>query len=209
MKFRIAACFLSLLLVAACLKQPQVAAEKEKQPRLKIRTEANGQVFIEPALKQQNNVFIKLSDTTAQAKLRLSQHIREALSGKGYRVVGEPEKANYIIQGNVVESGEVSAELLQKAYVSPFGAKFRELQTGKTDPVANAVGYLFRKAKGKNYVIIVDFQLTQKRKIASSRQKTEFSRCRVITGTKGCHAPIDEAMSQLRENFKSHLVAYF
>lgn len=175
---------------------------------LNIKTEANGQVFIEPARKGQNRVLVKISDPTAQANLRLAESIRSALKEKGYRITENTDNANFIIQGNVIRSGEVEPELLEAAYKSPFGARFRVIEP-KADPIAKTVGLFFRAAKGKSYAIIVDLILTEKKMDGNSRQSVEKSRCRIIAGVDGSHLPIDQTMPKLREYFKNHVSAYF
>jgi hypothetical protein len=200
---------LFILILIAGVAQAVVDEERAHQLKISTRTEVNGQVFIELALKGQNNVFIKISDPTAQAELRIAKHLKEALIAKGYKVAKTPETANYIMQGNIIESGEVSPELLKKAYSSPFGAKFIELDNNQKDPITQAVGFLFNKAKGKSYAIIADFKLTQKIKVSPKKIRTVQGRCRVITGTGGCHAGIKAAMAKLRDDFKKHIVSYF
>ncbi len=194
-----------VLLMFLALSSSMVSAAEKT---LNIKTKATGQVFIEPARKGENRVLIKISDPTAQAKLRLAKSLETTLTEKGYRITDDPDKANFIIQGTVIRSGEVEPELLEGAWDSPFGSRFRLIEP-KTDPISKTVGLFFRAAKGKSYAIIVDMILTEKKTNINNHKSVEKSRCRVVAGVDGSTLPIDETMPQLREHFNNHVTAYF
>lgn len=211
MKRKIIVFILFCWVISGCTaSKTTVQPEKGQTSQIKVRSQVNGQVYIEPIFKGQNFIFIKISDPTEHAGLKLAQHLKTALSTKGYQITQEPQKANYIMQGRVISSGEIKPELLEAAYSSPYGSRIRSFEQSKRpDLIADTIGFLARQAGGKKYAIVMDIHLSQNIKISPRKIKTDRSMCRLIIGSEASHLPVDQAMIQLREKFKSHIAAYF
>lgn len=78
-------------------------------------------VFLEPSAKENQTVYVQVRNTTDVAALNIADSIKTGLRMKGYQVVSDPKKAQYMLQANVLSAGEMNAETKEQMLLSGFG----------------------------------------------------------------------------------------
>lgn len=189
---------------------------EESNDHIKIRTETSGQIFLTPPRKGKKHVLIKIVDTESH-DLNLNETIKNRLIKRGYQIVDYPDRADYMLQGKVVQSGEVEPEVLKAAYKSRVGTKLysREVQS-QNDLIGRAVGVFLNGTQNflngtqkKSYVIIVDLKITEIQEDRYSRKVTKSNKARIVSGANGCQLSLEETVSKLRDNIVNHAVSVF
>src|SRR5580692_10422015 len=67
----------------------------------------SGTIFLEPSAAENQKVYVQVRNTTDIDSLNLAESIKVGLRTKGYQVVSDPKKAQYLLQANVLSAGEM------------------------------------------------------------------------------------------------------
>ena len=68
---------------------------------LQTKATMSQSIFIDPVSKSKQTIFVALRNTSGQ-EINLESKILQKLQSKGYIVVDDPDKANFILQANVL-----------------------------------------------------------------------------------------------------------
>ncbi|WP_297812218.1 complement resistance protein TraT [uncultured Helicobacter sp.] len=102
---------------------------------LQTKATMSQSIFIDPVSKSKQTIFVALRNTSGQ-EINLESKILQKLQSKGYIVVDDPDKANFILQANVLycdvkqENNAVGAGVLGGAVGAGVGGYNHHSATG-------------------------------------------------------------------------------
>ncbi|MEX3808909.1 complement resistance protein TraT [Paraburkholderia sp. BR13439] len=122
----------------------QVAISKHD---LDVQTKMSDTIFLDPVADSKKTVFVQIRNTSDKPDFDIAADVKAAVSGKGYRIVGDPDHAQYILQANILQVGKVAPSAAQEAfggYGAPLGGAFlgaataASLGSTRAAPIAGA-----------------------------------------------------------------------
>jgi hypothetical protein len=143
---------------------------------LEVKTQMSETIYLDPVTHGQKTVFISIKNTSDQ-NMDINERLRNALTVKGYKVVSNPSNAHYMLQGNILQVGKMSASASQSALGGGFGSVLAGAGTGvalgaltnnSNSMIAGGLaGGLVSMAadsliKAVNYTMITDIQISEK-----------------------------------------------
>lgn len=78
---------------------------------LYVENKMSRTIFLEPVGPEQRTVFIEVRNTSDQPEFTVSDAVRQAIAARGYTVVEDPDRAQYLLQANVLQVGKVHQEM--------------------------------------------------------------------------------------------------
>lgn len=109
-------------LLAGCAAT-QVAIAKHD---LDVQTKMSDTIFLDPTAEAKRTVFVQVRNTSDRPDFDIAGDVTSAITAKGYRVVNDPDTAQFILQANVLQVGRVAPSAAQGA----FGSYGSALSTG-------------------------------------------------------------------------------
>lgn len=91
----------------------QVAISKRD---LDVQTKMSDTIFLDPVGEDKRTVFVQVRNTSDKQDFDIANEVTSAVAAKGYRVVTDPDKAQYILQANILQVGKVSASAAQMSF---------------------------------------------------------------------------------------------
>lgn len=91
-----------------------------KKRNLDVQTKMSETVFLEPSAPSKRTVFLSIRNTSDK-DIQIEQPIISAIQSRGYTISNDPEKANYMIQANVLQVGKSDLRTAEGALSSGFG----------------------------------------------------------------------------------------
>lgn len=112
-KASISAFIISGLLVGCAATQTAISKRN-----LDVQTKMSDTVFLDPVGEKNKTVFVQVRNSTDKPELDLAPTVKIAVEQKGYRLMGDPDSAHFILQANIL-----SVERSTKNPISsPFGS---------------------------------------------------------------------------------------
>lgn len=87
---------------------------------LEVQTRMSHTIFLEPTTQENKRVFIQVRNTSGKNTLNMQNRIALALVDKGYTIVNDPKKANYIVQTNVLRITKANRRDIDSAFDAGF-----------------------------------------------------------------------------------------
>lgn len=112
----LALCTASLIGLSGCSATHTMV----KKRNLDVQTKMSETVFLEPVASDKRVIFIDMRNTSDK-DLPILDNIKAVLSERGYRIADAPEKANFMLQGNVLHVGRTDLRTAQSALDAGFG----------------------------------------------------------------------------------------
>ena len=143
---------------------------------LEVKTQTSETIYLDPTANSQKTVFVTIKNTSDQA-MDINKKLRNVSTAKGYKVVSNPSNAHYMLQGNILQVGKMSATASQLALGNGFGSVLAGVGTGaalgsltdnsNTIMAGGLAGGLVSMAadslvKAVNYTMITDIQISEK-----------------------------------------------
>lgn len=157
-----------------------------------VNTQFTRYFSINPPMKNQNVVYVQVQDSTGQ-KLSLQPRIAGAIKAKGYTMTKYPEKAYYVLQGNVIHAGEIETDVLDFAYKTDYGDRIIRRNAAEPDMIAVGLQKLTQAATAKSQCIILDIKLVEyhnkngrRKRVSRRADKTT----RIVSGITGRSLPM-------------------
>ena len=132
-----------------------------------------------------NFIYIKITNTTDKQGIALERKLTQSLTAKGYRIAKFANKADYMLQANVLQAGEISEQDLNSAMVSGYGGALvgglLGSQSGWGGSLAGGLaGGLISIAadalvKDVTFSVTVDVRISEKREPGSLQMETKQS----------------------------------
>jgi hypothetical protein len=91
----------------------QVAISKHD---LDVQTKMSDTIFLDPTPESKRTVFVQVRNTSDRADFDINQDVSAAIAAKGYRVVNDPDKAQFILQANILQVGKVAPSAAQMSF---------------------------------------------------------------------------------------------
>jgi len=108
----------ALLLLAGCGATMTAVGKRD----LEVQTRMTNSVFLDPVAPAQRTVFVQLRNTSDRPDFDIADAVKAAIAARGYRVVEDPEQAQYMLQANVLQVGVTSPTAAEANFGGGFGS---------------------------------------------------------------------------------------
>lgn len=115
--FRFAALLLGAFALAACSAATTAISKRE----LDVQTRMSDSIFLDPLPPARRTVFVQVKNTSDRSDFDIEADVKSALLERGYQLVDNPDRAQYMLQANVLQAGENSVTAAEDAFSSGFG----------------------------------------------------------------------------------------
>ncbi|MFN4267049.1 MAG: complement resistance protein TraT [Aquabacterium sp.] len=105
----------------------QVAIAKRE---LDVQTKMSATIFLDPVKAADRTVFVQIRNTSDKQEFDVATEITQAVAAKGYRVVDDPDQAQFFLQANVLYVGKSSSTASQTLLSGGYGAPVAGAVTG-------------------------------------------------------------------------------
>lgn len=105
------------LLAAACSATSTAISKRE----LDVQTKMSDSIFLDPLPPRNRRVFVQVRNTSDKQDFDIEHQIKSAIASRGYRLVDNPDHAQYLLQANVLQAGKNSPTAAEQAFGSGFG----------------------------------------------------------------------------------------
>jgi len=92
-----------------------------KKRNLDVQTKMSSSVFLEPVAPEQKIVYFDMRNTSDK-DMEVTKNIESAFIKKGYKITKNPQKATYMLQGNILKVGKSDLREAKKILHSGYGA---------------------------------------------------------------------------------------
>jgi hypothetical protein len=168
--------------------------------QLDVQTKMSETIFLDPVGPEKRTVFVQVKNTSAHPELNLAAGITNAIANNGYTIVTDPDKANYLLQANVLKVGKTDLRDTEDALSKGFGGALTgglaggavgALASDKDEAVIaggliGAAAGLIADAmvKDVSYSIITDIQLSERAEGISVKEEVKSSLKQGTSGTR-------------------------
>ncbi len=114
-----------------------------KKSDIRIETNINEGVFLEPVGKAQMRAYVRVRNNTGQS-LGVEQALRAELAAQGIRVVDDPKNATHTLEANILKMGryaEEDAAALSLGYGAAIGAAAGGVLAASSGNYSNVPSY--------------------------------------------------------------------
>lgn len=111
---------------------------------LDVQTKMSDTIFIEPVTADKRTVYVSVRNTSDKPDFTVEPAIRRQFEAAGYRVVDDPDDAQFMLQANVLQAGRNSETAAEAAGGGGFGSAV----TGGA--IGAGTGYLLGQAGGSD-----------------------------------------------------------
>ncbi len=131
-----------LIIASVSLLNGCSAIDKSIKHRiLDVQTKISKTVFLDPVAGDKKTVILQIRNTSDKKDLDIVSEIKMAIEDKGYKIVTDPGKANFMIQANILQVGKSTEE-------DPFSS----LSSGYDGALAGgAIGALVASSDSNDY----------------------------------------------------------
>lgn len=111
------------ILICACLSLSACAATTTaiSKRELDVQTRMSDSIFLNPMPASNRSVYVQVRNTSDQEDFTIENQVKAAIKKRGYRVVDNPDNAQYLLQANVLQAGKSSVTAAEEAFGSGFG----------------------------------------------------------------------------------------
>lgn len=125
----------SILMFAGCAGAVHTMVKKSD---LDVQTKMSETIFLDPVSPDKRTVFIQIRNTSDK-DIDIRQEVQSAISARGYQVIDDPEKANFMLQANILQVGKTDLREVNNAFISGYGGALGGAIAGAA--IAGATGY--------------------------------------------------------------------
>ncbi|HDR9106041.1 complement resistance protein TraT [Paraburkholderia sp. A2RO-4L] len=83
---------------------------------LDVQTKMSDTIFLEPVADSKKTVYVQVRNTSDKPDFDIAQDVNAAIAAKGYRIVTDPDKAQFILQANILQVGKVAPSAAQESF---------------------------------------------------------------------------------------------
>lgn len=105
-------------LLTGCAAATTAVAKRQ----LDVQTRMTESVFLDPVAPARRAVFVQVRNTSDRPAFDLEPAIRASIAARGYRVVDDPDEAEFVLQANVLQAGRTSRTAAENAFGGGFGS---------------------------------------------------------------------------------------
>ena len=92
-----------------------------KHGKLEVQTKMSETVFLDPVADSKKTVLLQIRNTSDKKDMQITDEIKQAVEAKGFRVVTDPAKAQFMIQANILQVGKNNLDDPYSALTSGYG----------------------------------------------------------------------------------------
>jgi hypothetical protein len=133
-----------VVMFSGCAGVIQTAIKKRN---LDVQTRMSASVFLEPVAPEEQIVYVRVRNTTDK-DINIESVIKQAFVKKGFKVVANPKKANFMIQANLLQIGKSDKRTAQNALIGGFGGAIVGASIGRATGGSGYAGGLIGAAIG-------------------------------------------------------------
>ena len=89
---------------------------------LDVQTKMTDSIFLEPVAAPDRTVLVEVRNSSDRPHLDIAPAVRAALAERGYRLVDDPQDAQFLLQANVLQVGRMSEAAAEGAFAKGFGS---------------------------------------------------------------------------------------
>ncbi|MBF0208055.1 MAG: complement resistance protein TraT [Oligoflexia bacterium] len=89
---------------------------------LDVQTKMSNTIFLNPSSENPRTIYLQIKNTSDRPDFTVKNEIVNSLTAKGYRIVDNPNSANYILQTNILQAGKTDITAAEKAFGGGFGS---------------------------------------------------------------------------------------
>lgn len=174
---------LSSLVLASCATSAAV-----QRTNLDVETKMSSSIFLEPAEPEAKTIYVQVRNTSDKPAFNIENNVVQALRSRGYLVTNDPNKANYMLQANVLSAGEIDKRTRDQLMTEGFGSAaiggavglgIGALASGHSDALIGgalagaALGSILNASfKDTTYSVVTDVQVSQRMNKAITSRTT-------------------------------------
>lgn len=87
---------------------------------LAVQTKMSDSIFLEPVEPEKQIVYVRVRNTTDK-NINIENNVKEAFRSKGFKITLHPNKAEFMVQANLLQIGKSDAKSARSALESGFG----------------------------------------------------------------------------------------
>lgn len=175
----------SVLLVTITLSGCFATNTAITKRNLEIKTKMSETLFLDPVSDDQKIIYVKIRNTTGVDGLGIEDSIKTSLIKNGYVIITNPNRANFILQANILQAGQNTDE---KSLLENFadavvpgiiGGVIGKNAGGDTGAVIGAtagatVGFMSSSlVQDVTYSLITDIEVKQRTTTSSIKTKNK------------------------------------
>jgi len=103
---------------------------------LDVQTRMSDAVFLDPVGPDKRTVFVQVRNTSDKPNFDLEGPIKNAIRGKGYQVLDDPEAAHFKLQAQILSVSKASVTAAEAALNGGYGAPLAGITAGAVAGVA-------------------------------------------------------------------------
>ena len=130
--------FLMLLALMVVLTGCGAVHTAVAKRHLDVQTRMSHAVFLDPVGPDKRTIFIQVRNTSDKTNFDIEGPVKAAINARGYRVVDDPEAAQFKLLAQVLSVSKASATAAETALNAGYGGPLAGLVTGAV--VGGAVG---------------------------------------------------------------------
>lgn len=88
--------------------------------KLAVETKMSSTIFLDPVADSKKTIYLQIRNTSDKS-LELKQMLKEDLENKGYKIVNSVNKANFVLQVNVLQAGKNDPNAATQMLMGGFG----------------------------------------------------------------------------------------
>ena len=127
---------LTLVVLVAILTGRAAVHTSVVKRYLDVQTRMSDAVFLDPVSPDKRTVFVQVRNTSDKPNFDLEGPIRNAISGKGYQVVNDPEVAQFKLLAQILSVSKASVTAAEADLNGGYGAPLVGIVAGATAGVA-------------------------------------------------------------------------
>ncbi len=105
---------------------------------LDVQSQMSDTIFLDPVAPAKQVILLQLRNTSDKPDFVIKTQVEQALIAKGWRVTTDPDKAQYMMQVNILQVGKMDYSAAQSAMGNGYGGAI----------IGGAIGYGVGKASG-------------------------------------------------------------
>ncbi|SMN11931.1 IncF plasmid conjugative transfer surface exclusion protein TraT [uncultured Candidatus Thioglobus sp.] len=109
-----------LLLISGCSTITEQDIKPVNPDTVTIKVLVDRSIFVEEPPSDSTAIFVRVRDTSGEG-LNLQQNVLRSFKSQGFNITTDIKKANYVLQANVKDVGQVSAAEMSKLQDSTYG----------------------------------------------------------------------------------------
>tara|TARA_R110001592_G_C13051021_1_gene740155 strand:+ start:334 stop:1071 length:738 start_codon:yes stop_codon:yes gene_type:complete len=121
---------LCILFFVSTLSACSTTATLIEKRNLDVQTKMSDSIFLDPVASHKQTVFVQIRNTSDKADFDIRQALMQAVQTRGWRVVTDPDAANFMLQANILSVGMSDKTAAERALHSGYGGVLGSVALG-------------------------------------------------------------------------------